>query len=44
MTFEGAIRLPFEDADAQAFELPPDDRQVTLILDGDDSLAPAEGK
>jgi hypothetical protein len=44
MTFEGATRLPREDVDSQAFELPPDDRQITLVLDGDKSLASAQGK
>jgi hypothetical protein len=44
MAFEGATGLPCEDVDSQAFELPPDDRQVTLILDSDERPASAEGK
>jgi hypothetical protein len=48
MTFKGATRLPTrlpsEDLDSQAFELTPDDRQITLVLDGNESSASAERK
>jgi len=48
MTFKGVTwlptRLPCEDLDSQAFELTPDDRQITLVLDGNESSAPAERK
>ena len=32
------------DVDSQALELAPDDRQVALVLDGDERLASAERK
>src|SRR5258705_7386453 len=48
LTFEGAARLPTrlprEDVDTQAFELPPDDRQITLVLDGNESPASKQRK
>ncbi len=39
-----AIALPGHDVDPQPFELALDDRQIAVVLDGDEGLAAAEGK